>query len=134
MIPAGKPDETMRLRCEGAVMRRTLWPLMVIVAALAFGACSILHRGKPGNAVAQAQPSAEVSSEASPSAESSPAETASPEGSPADSVPPEGGSSDGNPAPAGATVGITYARKGDYLASLSVSKFNGTEMVESRNI
>ena len=115
-------------------MRRTLWCLTVTGAALAFGACSMLHRGKAGNAGAPAQPSAEASSEASPSAESTPAESASPEGSPADSGPTEGAPTEANSAPPGATVAISYAHKGDYLASLSVSKFSGTEMVESRNI
>jgi hypothetical protein len=124
MGPAGKPDETMRLRFEGVPVRRTLWRLMVIGAALALGACSMLHRGKPASPGAPAEPSAEASSEASPSAESSPAAAA----------PAEGGSSDANSAPPGATVAISYAHKGDYLASLGVSKFTGTEMVESRSI
>jgi hypothetical protein len=134
MIPAGRLDETMRLRSESAAMRRPLWRLTVIGAALAFGACSMLHGGKAGNAGAPAQPAAEASSEASPSAESSPAESASPQGGPADSAPAEGGASAANSAPPGATVAISYAHKGDYLASLNVSKFNGTEMVESRNL
>jgi len=124
----------MRSRSESAAMRRTLWRLTAIGAALALGACSMLSRGKPGNAGTPAQASAEASSEASPAAESSPAESAPPQGSPADSAPAEGGSSEANPAPPGATVAITYAHKGDYLASLSVSKFNGAEMVESRNL
>lgn len=115
-------------------MRRTLWCLTVTGAALAFGACSMLHRGKPGNAGAPTEPSAEASSEASPSAESTPAESASPEGSPTDSAPTEDGAGEANSAPPGATVAISYAHKGDYLSSLSVSKFSGTEMVESRNI
>lgn len=119
MDPAGKPDETMRLRFEGAPARRTRWRLMAIGAALAFAACSMLHRGKPAGAGASAGPSTEASSEASPSAEGSPA---------------EGGSNEANSAAPGATVAISYAHKGDYLASLSVSKFNGTEMVESRAI
>ncbi|HZZ08040.1 MAG TPA: hypothetical protein VFE43_05825 [Candidatus Binataceae bacterium] len=29
---------------------------------------------------------------------------------------------------------LTYAHRGDYLASLSVSKFNGAELVASRNV
>lgn len=115
-------------------MRRMLWRLTVIGAALAFGACSMLHRGKPANASAPAQPLAEASPEASPSAESSPAEGALPQGSPANSAPAEGDSSAANPAPPGATVAISYAHQGDYLASLDVSKFNGAEMVESRSI
>jgi hypothetical protein len=131
---AGKPDGTTRLRSENATMRHTLWRLTAIGAALAFGACSMLHRGKPSNSGAPAQPSAEASSEASPSAESSPAESASPEGSAPDSAPAEAGASEPTSAPPGATVAISYAHKGDYLATLSVSKFNGTEMVESRSI
>jgi hypothetical protein len=103
----------------------------MIGAALAFGACSMLHGSKAGNAGAPAQPAAEASSEASPSAEGSPAEGVSSQGGPADSASPE---SEATPAPPGATVAISYAHKGDYLASLSVSKFNGTEMVESRNL
>jgi hypothetical protein len=122
----------MQLRSDGLAMRRLLGPLMVI-AALAFAACSMLHRGKPASAGAPAEPSATASaaasSEASPSAESSPAEGAPPEGAPA-----EGGSGEANSPPPGATVAISYAHKGDYLASLSVSKFNGAEMVASRNI
>ena len=133
----------MRSRSLSAAMRHLLWRLMVIGAALAFGACSMLHRGKSANAAAPAEPSAhlsEASSEASPSAESTPAESApaaesSPaEGAPTEGAPAEGGTGDANSAPPGATVAISYAHKGDYLASLSVSKFNGTEMVESRNI
>ena len=134
----------MRSRSEGLAMRRLLARLLVIGAALAFAACSMLHRGKPASAAAPAEPSAqasaEASSEASPSAESSPAESApaaesSPtEGAPAEGAPAEGGTGDANSPPPGATVAISYAHKGDYLASLSVSKFNGTEMVESRNI
>jgi hypothetical protein len=116
----------------------------MVIAALAFSACSMLHRGKPASAGAPAEPSATASaaasSEASPSAESSPAEGApaaesSPaEGAPPEGAPAEGGSGEANSPPPGATVAISYARKGDYLASLSVSKFNGAEMVASRNI
>jgi hypothetical protein len=134
MEPAGKPDATTQLRFEGARERRTLWRLIVLGMALALGACSMLHRGKPASAGAPAGSSAEVSSEASPSAESSPAESASPESSPTDAAPAAGGSNEANSAPPGATVAISYAHKGDYLASLSVSKFSGTEMVESRSI
>ncbi|MGH7914376.1 MAG: hypothetical protein ACREPW_06970 [Candidatus Binataceae bacterium] len=115
-------------------MRRALWRLMLIGAAFAFAACSTLHRGKPGSTDATAQSSAAASSEASPSAESGPTENASPEGDQADGAPAEGGSGGTNSPPPGATVAISYAHKGDYLASLSVSKFNGTEMVESRSI
>jgi hypothetical protein len=117
---------------------------MLIGAALAFAACSMLHRGKPANPASSAETSAatsaEASSEPSPSAESSPAEGApAAESSPAESTPPEGapaegGTGEANSSPPGATVAISYAHKGDYLASLSVSKFNGAEMVESRNI
>ena len=144
LYSAGKPDETMRLRSEGLAMRRVLGRLMVLGAALVFAACSMLHRGQPANAGAPAEPSAqasaEASSEASPSAESSPAEGApaaesSPaDGTPAEGAPAESGAGEPNSPPPGATVAISYAHRGDYLASLSVSKFNGTEMVESRNI
>jgi hypothetical protein len=134
MISAAKPGETMRLRTNSAAARGTLSRLAVIVAAIGFGACSMLHRGKPVNSASAAQPSAEASSEASPSAESSPAETASPEGGPADSPAADDASSAANPPAPGATVAISYAHKGDYLASMSVSKFNGTEMIESRSI
>jgi hypothetical protein len=123
--PAGKRVAT----------RRLLLRLIVVGAAIALGACSMLHRGNPSNAGASASPAAEassseVSADASPSAESSPAEAAPA----AESSPAEGGSSDPNSAPPGATVAISYAHKGDYLASLSVSKFNGSEMIESRNL
>jgi hypothetical protein len=134
----------MRLRFDGRAMRRLPVPLIVIGAALAFASCSILHRGKPASAGAPAEPSAaasaDASSEASPSAESSPVEGApAAESSPTETTPPEGataegGSGDANSPPPGATVAISYAHKGDYLASLSVSKFNGSEIVESRNI
>ncbi|HVA41652.1 MAG TPA: hypothetical protein VNF49_13365 [Candidatus Binataceae bacterium] len=134
----------MRLRFAGVPVRRTLWRLMVIGVALAFAACSMLHQGKPASAGASAEPSAESSAEASPSAEGTPAENAAPEGSaaesaspessPTETAPAEGGSNDANSAPPGATVAITYAHQGDYLYSLSVSKFNGAEMVESRSV
>ncbi|HVB81290.1 MAG TPA: hypothetical protein VNE82_15235 [Candidatus Binataceae bacterium] len=115
-------------------MRRLLWCLTLIVMALALGACSMLHRGKPANAGASAEPSAAASSEASPSAESSPAEGTPAESGQADNASAAGGADAANPPPPTATVEISYAHKGDYLASLSVSKFSGTEMVESRNI
>jgi hypothetical protein len=121
----------MRLRSEDSAMRRLPGRLMIIGAALALAACSMLHRGKTASAPSEpsAQASAEGTSEASPSAESSPAE-----GAPAEGGTGEGGTGDANSPPPGATVAISYAHKGDYLASLSVSKFNGAEMVESRNI
>ncbi len=129
----------MRPPSEGLAMRRLFGRLILIGAALALAACSMLHRGKPASAAASAEPSAqasaEASSEASPAAESSPAEGApAAESTPAEGAPAEGGTGDSNSPPPGATVAISYAHKGDYLASLSVSKFNGAEMVESRNI
>ena len=96
-------------------MRRTLWRLIVFGAAFAFAACSMLHSGKPAASGAPSASSAEASSDAS--AQASP----SAEGSPAEAAP-------------GATVAVSYAHKGDYLASLSVSKYSGAEMVESRNV
>ena len=129
MDPAGKPDATMRLRFAGAPVRRSLWCVLVIGAALALGACSMLHRGKAANAGAPAG-----SSEASPSAESSPADSTSPDSAPTQAAPAEGGANEASSTAPGATVAISYAHKGDYLASLSVSKFNGTEMIESRSI
>jgi hypothetical protein len=108
-------------------MRRVWWGLTVLAAALALGACSMLHRGKPAGT--PAAPAAEASSGASASADSGPGENV-----PAEGAAGEGGSADANSAPPGATVAISYARKGDYLASLSVSKFSGTEMIESRNL
>ena len=39
----------MRLQAEDGAMRPTLLRLIVIGAALAFAACSMLHRGKPDN-------------------------------------------------------------------------------------
>ncbi|HTQ24957.1 MAG TPA: hypothetical protein VMI09_09685 [Candidatus Binataceae bacterium] len=116
-------------------MRRTLWRLIVFGAAFAFAACSMLHSGKPAASGAPSASSAEASSDASaqasPSAEGSPAEAAPG----AESTPgAEGASSDANPPAPGATVAVSYAHKGDYLASLSVSKYSGAEMVESRNV
>lgn len=129
----------MRLRSDSPATRRMWWRLMVLGAAFAFGACSMLHRAKPVNAGAPAEPSAEASSGAPAPADSGAAANASPEGAPTDAAPAdsgsgEGGSGDASSAPPGATVAITYAHKGDYLSSLSVTKFSGTEMIESRNL
>lgn len=138
----------MRLRSEGLDVRRTLSRLMLIGAALAFAACSMLHRGKPASAGAPGEASAEASTEASPetspsaentaaesapAAESTPAEGAPPEGAPPEGAPTDAGASAPGPPP-GVTVAISYAHKGDYLASLSVSKFSGAEMVEQRSL
>jgi hypothetical protein len=142
-------DEKMRLRSESLTTRRVRWRLMMLGAALAFGACSTLHRGQPAKADAPAAPSAEASSGVPAPADSGAAASASPEGAPTDAAPvtdgsaeggsaeggsAEGGSGDANSAPPGATVAISYAHKGDYLASLKVTKFGGTEMIESRNL
>jgi hypothetical protein len=129
----------MRLRSESPATRRLWWRLMMLGGALAFGACSMLHRGAPAKAGAAAEPSAEASAGASASADNGAADSgttsnASPEGASTDATPDESGASDANSAPPGATVAISYAHKGDYLASLSVTKFSGTEMVESRNL
>ncbi len=110
----------MALRAEDLAIRRAFGRLTVIGAALALGACSLLHRGAPANAGASAQPSAQASSQA--------------EGSPAEGAPAEGSPDEANPPPPGATVDLTYGHPGDYLASLSVTKFNGAEMVESHNV
>lgn len=136
----------MRLRSEGMATRLVWWRLMVLGAAFAFGACSMLHRGKPTNAGAPAEPSAAASSGAPASVDSGAAANASPDAAPTDAAPTEaapteaaptegaptgGGSGDASSAPPSATVAISYAHKGDYLASLNVTKFSGTEMVES---
>jgi hypothetical protein len=119
----------MRLRSEGLSIPRALCRLIVIGVAFALGACSILHRGAPSNASASAQPSAEASAQAEGSPEGAPSEaapaSASAEGSPG---------AEATPAAPGATVDLTYAHHGDYLASLSVSKFNGAELVASRSV
>ena len=121
----------MRVRSEGLNIRRALCRLMVIGAALALGACSILHRGALPNANASAQPSAEASAQA----EGNSAEGAPTEAAPAASASPEGSpGAEATPAAPGATVDLTYAHRGDYLASLSVSKFNGAELVASRSV
>ncbi|HEY2525154.1 MAG TPA: hypothetical protein VGI29_08845 [Candidatus Binataceae bacterium] len=114
--------------------------MIVFGAALVFAACSMLHRGKPAESgapsAAPAEASSDASAQASPSAEGSPAEAApGAESSPAVAAPgADSASSDANPPAPGATVAISYAHKGDYLASLSVSKYSGAEMVESRNV
>src|SRR5690348_5880451 len=117
----------------GAPLRRVLGRLMVLGVAITFMACSILHRGNSSGAGTSVETSAEASSEASPSPEAGSADSAAPESNPGQGASPQGGASDAN-SPPSATVAISYAHKGDYLASLSVSKFNGAEMIESRNI
>lgn len=108
------------LRSEGLAILRAFVRLTVIGALLVLGACSLLHRGAPANAGAQAQPSAEASSQA--------------EGNPAEGAPAEGNPDEASPPPPTATVDLSYGHPGDYLAALSVAKFNGAEMVESRNV
>jgi hypothetical protein len=120
----------MRLRSEGLNIPRALCRLMVIGVAFAIGACSILHRGAPSNASASAQPSAEASAQAEGSPEGAPSEAAPAASASAESSP----GAEATPAAPGATVDLTYAHRGDYLASLSVSKFNGAELVASRNV
>jgi hypothetical protein len=132
-----EPEYTTRLRSGNSPdlrIRGALWHLVVIGAALAVGACSILHHGTAANSGAPSQAAAEASSEASPSAESSPAESTPTGGNSAEGASGQGAASDSNSAPPGATVAISYAHQGDYLASLSVSKFNGAEVVESRSL
>jgi hypothetical protein len=121
------------IAARGAPLRRVLGRLMVLGVAITFMACSILHRGNSSGAGTSVETSAEASSEASPSPEAGSADSAAPESNPGQGASPQGGASDAN-SPPSATVAISYAHKGDYLASLSVSKFNGAEMIESRNI
>ncbi len=78
-----------------------------ICAALALGACSLLHRGAPATAAA-------------PSA--------------APDEPAPGDQGEANPPAPGATINLSYTHRGDYLASLSVTKFSGAEALESRRL
>jgi hypothetical protein len=120
----------MRLRSEGLNIRRPLYRLMVIGVVLALGACSILRRVAPSKTSASAQPSAEASAQAEASPEGAPSEAAAAASASAEGSP----GAEATPAAPGATVDLTYAHRGDYLASLSVSKFNGAELVASRNV
>ncbi|HZO81736.1 MAG TPA: hypothetical protein VFB33_08575 [Candidatus Binataceae bacterium] len=79
-----------------------------VCAALALGACSMLHRAA-SSGTAAAAPSAAA------------------EGQAADQ-------SEATPPPPGATINLSYTRKGDYLTSLSVTKFSGAEVVETRQM
>jgi hypothetical protein len=120
-----------------------IW-LAAFGASVAISGCSLVHRG--GNASSKpAQSSsgtgsAEASPEPSPAADAAAGENApSADSTPAQDNPdessPGGVASDySNNPPPGATVAITYSHKGDYLASLEVSKFNGAEILESRSI
>jgi hypothetical protein len=120
----------MRLRSEGLDVWCALCRLAVIGLALALAACSILHRGASPKASASSQSSAEASAQAEAIPEGVPSEVA-----PAASASAEGSpGAEATPAAPGATVDLTYAHRGDYLASLSVSKFNGAELVASRNV
>ncbi len=122
---------------------------IVPILALGLAACAGLHRGQ---SAASAAPNASGSSTtadssaqgAPPAAENTSGEadtgssapgTSAPQGQgesgPAGSAEAAGGA--GAPPP-GATVSITYAHRGDYLAGLSVSKFNGAEVVETRGL
>jgi hypothetical protein len=95
-------------------IRRALNRGLGIAAALALIGCSLLHSGSSGSASPAAQ-----ASETTPQSEGTPSEAA-----------PDQGNTSGP----GATVSISYSHPGDYLASLSVSEFNGAEMLESRNV
>lgn len=143
----------MPLRAESVAARRLRRCSIVLGAALALGACSALHRGTP------AAPSATASSGAAAPADSGAAASASPDAAPTDAAPTDSGaadtgaadagaadtgaadtgstatgSGDANSTPPGATVAISYAHKGDYLASLNVTKFNGAAIIESSNL
>lgn len=78
----------------------------VICAALVLSACSLLHRG---------------ASSATPPA------AAEEQGAGADQ-------GEANPPAPGATINLSYTHRGDYLASLSVSKFSGAEVLETRQL
>lgn len=97
----------MRCGFETSAVGRAFHHGLLIGAALALGACSMLHRGSSATAAAAA-PSADAGAQA--------------EGVPGESAPP---------APS-ATVHISYAHPSDYLASLSVSKFHGAEILETK--
>jgi len=122
-------------------LARALTLMLAFSAAVAICACSMVHRAAAGAKTADTPPK-ESSAEASPSPtaeagadQNAPASESTPApDNPDASSPGEAASDDSNTPPPGATVAITYSHKGDYLASLDVSKFNGAEMVESRNI
>ncbi len=105
----------MRFGADRLTIRHALNRGLAVGVALLLIGCSLLHRGSPGSTSVGAEPSAE----AAPQGEATPGEAAPAEGNP--------------PAP-GATVTISYAHAGDYLALLSISKFNGAEMLGSRNL
>ena len=131
------------MRSGGLVfsLTRRLMLIAALLAPVAICACSLMHRAKPAGKTAQAS-SEESSAEASPSPtadagadQNTPsAENTPSQDNPDASLPGGTASDDSNTPPPGATVAITYSHKGDYLASLEVSKFNGAEIVESRNV
>lgn len=90
--------------------RRALIRAGAICLVLALYACSTMHHS--------ATPSSTPSASA-PSAEETPA---------ADDQ------SAANPSQPGATVNLSYSHPGDYLASLSVSKFSGAEVLQTRQL
>jgi len=132
--------------CGSLRLRRRLAVPIISILALAFVACSALHRGQPaaGGTLSASASTANTSTEGAPAAESSPSDTG-PESSASDASASSGQGENGQPSspesagaagapPPGATVSISYAHRGDYLASMNVSKFNGAELVETRNL
>ncbi len=91
--------------------RRALICAGALCLALALSACSMLHRGG-----------------------SSPSSTPASAPSAAAETPPADDQGEANPPPPGATVNLSYAHHGDYLASLSVSKFSGADILETRQL
>jgi hypothetical protein len=108
LTPGPFPKAKGSKNFPAAAARRALIRAGVICAALAMGACSILHRGAPSAESASA-PSAAATAAADDQGETP-------------------------PPPPGATVNLSYAHPGDYLASLSVSKFSGAEVLETRDL
>ena len=129
-------------------LRRCVSAANVSILVLAFAACSGLHRGQSATSAASnagASSSANSSAEGTPAAESTPGEAGAEAGAPdasaaqaqGDNNQSDSGETAGAPnasPPPGATVSITYAHRGDYLAGLSVSKFSGAETVETRGV
>ncbi len=134
--------------CDARRVRCCMVAAIVSILGFGLAACAGLHRGQSAPSAASnasASSSANSSAEGTPAAESSPGEAGAGAGAPDASGAPgeqgDGGQAAGAEAaggagapPPGATVSITYAHRGDYLAALSVSKFNGAEVVETRGL
>jgi hypothetical protein len=88
-------------------LKHKLIGILAVGAALALGACSILHHGSSKGRTPAATPSAAVATQNDQNAT--------------------------NPQPS-AAVNLSYGHPGDYLASMSVAKFSGAEALTSHNL